>query len=185
MNQTPKTKLIIQLTFIFLAAALLILLDQWTKQLAETLLVPGQIKVLLNFGPLGDVCQLQLVRNSGAFLSLGAGLVGGMRPILMIVVPLVALAAILFVLLQPFWKPTAKPVPLSIKIALGLILAGGSNIIDRIFRGEVTDFLNFGISSLRTGIMNIADLYIAAAIVVLLIATLRSRKAPTKDPAQP
>jgi len=42
----------------------------------------------------------------------------------------------------------------------------------------VRDFLNFGFGSLRTGIMNLADLYILAALIVIVAAgAARSGKA--------
>jgi len=46
--------------------------------------------------------------------------------------------------------------------SLSLIFAGGfSNFIDRALNdGAVVDFLNMGIGGLRTGIFNIADVYI-------------------------
>lgn len=177
MSQLPLKTIILRLSLIFIGAALLIGLDQWTKYLAETLLTPGQIVPVLTLGGLGDVCYLVLVRNHGAFLSLGAGSSGIFHSISMIIIPVIALLAILFVLLQPLWNKRAKPVSLTIQITLGLVLAGGSNIIDRVIRGEVTDFLNFGILSLRTGVMNVADLYIMAALIVMVVHTIRKRPA--------
>ena len=181
MNHASPKHSILTLVLIFLGVGLLIGLDQWTKQLAETLLVPGQIVPVLTLGGLGDICYLLLTRNSGAFLSLGANLTGLPHTLAMVAVPVLALLAILFALLQELWNKKAKPLDLSIKIALGLILAGGSNILDRLVHGEVTDFLNFGIMNLRTGIMNIADLYIMAAMITLAVYVLRKRPmAPTK-----
>jgi len=52
-----------------------------------------------------------------------------------------------------------------------LIIAGGlGNIIDRIaYDRHVTDFMNMGISDLRTGIFNVADMYITAGVIGLFI----------------
>lgn len=178
MNQASKQPTILTLILLFCGVGLLIGLDQWTKHLAETMLIPGQIVPVLTLGGLGDVCYLLLTRNSGAFLSMGAGLNGGSRQLFMIIIPVLALLTILFVLLQELWNKKAKPGELSIKIALALILAGGSNILDRLLHGEVTDFLNFGILNIRTGIMNVADLYIMAALVILVVRILRKRPTP-------
>jgi signal peptidase II len=62
-----------------------------------------------------------------------------------------------------------------------LVAGGGiSNLIDRLFYdGRVTDFLNIGIGSFRTGIFNLADMAILAGALLLIL----SRYAP--PPAAP
>jgi signal peptidase II len=51
---------------------------------------------------------------------------------------------------------------------------GVGNIIDRILYGEVRDFLNIGIGSVRTGIFNAADIYLNVfALAVVLVYILR------------
>jgi lipoprotein signal peptidase len=63
-------------------SALLIGLDQWTKVLAERLLAGrGTIPVL------GDLFVLVFAQNSGAFLSLGAGVSEPGRVIGLIILP--------------------------------------------------------------------------------------------------
>ena len=58
------------------------------------------------------------------------------------------------------------------------ILAGGvGNLWDRVVdQGGVTDFLNVGIGGLRTGIFNVADMYITGAVVWLLVASFLPEK---------
>ena len=55
-------------------------------------------------------------------------------------------------------------------VALALVAGGGlSNLIDRlVYDGRVTDFLNVGIGSLRTGIFNLADMAILAGALLLI-----------------
>jgi len=55
-------------------------------------------------------------------------------------------------------------------VALALVAGGGlSNLIDRlVYDGRVTDFLNVGIGSLRTGIFNLADTAILAGALLLI-----------------
>jgi signal peptidase II len=57
-------------------------------------------------------------------------------------------------------------------VGLALLAASGiGNLIDRLlFDGRVTDFLNIGIGSLRTGIFNVADVVGMIGFVVLLFA---------------
>jgi len=60
-------------------------------------------------------------------------------------------------------------------IALAAIFSGGlGNLIDRIFFDRhVTDFMNVGIGSLRTGIFNVADMCVTGGVIVLFF-TLRA-----------
>jgi signal peptidase II len=65
-------------------------------------------------------------------------------------------------------------------IALGLVAGGGiSNLIDRLFYdGRVTDFLNVGIGSFRTGIFNLADMAILAGGLLLILTRYAPPRAP-------
>ena len=58
-----------------------------------------------------------------------------------------------------------------------LVIAGGSsNLIDRIARGSVVDFMNVGIGSLRSGIFNFADVALMFGLVLIVIGS-RNKKA--------
>ena len=62
---------------------------------------------------------------------------------------------------------------------ISTIIGGGiSNIFDRIlFSGFVTDFMNFGIGSLRTGILNFADMSITfGAILLIFVQYIKETK---------
>jgi signal peptidase II len=64
-------------------------------------------------------------------------------------------------------------------VCISTIIGGGiSNIFDRIlFGGYVTDFMNFGIGSLRTGILNFADMSITfGAIVLIIVQYVKEKK---------
>lgn len=60
-------------------------------------------------------------------------------------------------------------------VAWSLVLSGGlGNLVDRIINdGRVIDFMNIGIGSLRTGIFNVADVYITVGVVVLVFQSLQ------------
>jgi signal peptidase II len=72
--------------------------------------------------------------------------------------------------------------------AIALFFAGGvSNIVDRwVYGGYVVDFINLGIGPVRTGIFNVADMFIMSGAVILITSefprkwflTMRSR--PTR-----
>ncbi len=116
----------------------------------------------------GDLFRLQYAENTGAFLSLGAGLPSGAREAVMIGLNALILLGLLVYFLRAehiAWLPLT---------ALTLIASGGiGNLIDRLFRdGRVVDFMNMGLSfgqySLRTGIFNIADIAIMAGLFMIV-----------------
>jgi signal peptidase II len=134
--------------------------DQVSKSAARALLSSGIAESFL-----GDALRLQLVQNPGSFLSLGASLPDNLRFALftgaVAVLLLCLVAASLFATRLGFWR----------FIALALVAGGGiSNLIDRLlYGGRVTDFLNVGIGSLRTGIFNVADMAILAGALLLIL----------------
>ena len=68
-----------------------------------------------------------------------------------------------------------QPMFLDTVVAWSLVLSGGlGNLVDRIINdGRVIDFMNIGIGSLRTGIFNVADVYITVGVVVLVFQALQ------------
>ena len=131
--------------------------DQVTKSVAKTYLSETRAIVLL-----GDTVRLQLAKNYGAFLSLGAGVGETSRGMLISIVVGVVLAALLAYLF------VSKPHNPIVGASVALIVGGGvSNLIDRVrYGGYVVDFLNVGIGPLRTGIFNVADMAIMAGVVL-------------------
>lgn len=66
--------------------------------------------------------------------------------------------------------------PLS-RPAIGMILGGAvGNILDRIWNGAVTDFLDFHWETLHFAAFNVADMAISGGVMLLLIDTLRHYK---------
>jgi signal peptidase II len=62
-------------------------------------------------------------------------------------------------------------------ISLGLIIAGAfSNVIDRILHGQVADFFLFHVGSFEWYVFNLADAWIVAGVVGLLIAWATERR---------
>jgi signal peptidase II len=130
-----------------------------------------------------DSLRLQLTENAGSFLSLGAALPEPLRfglftaAVAIIVMGLVCAA--LF----------ARRLSTSRFVALALLAGGGiSNLIDRLlYDGRVTDFLNVGIGSLRTGIFNLADMAVLAGalLLVLRVGGASSTSAPTPPTVPP
>lgn len=140
--------------------AAVVVLDQVTKRIAiNTLGETGAVHVYL-----WDFFRLQYAENTGAFLSLGAGLGDGVRFWVLTGLNVVIMSVLALVLLLK--RQLSTPV----LISLTLIFSGGlGNLIDRIGRdGRVVDFMNMGIGGLRTGIFNVADLAIVGGLLLLI-----------------
>jgi signal peptidase II len=118
-----------------------------------------------------DSLRFQLTENPGSFLSLGASLPEQMRFTLFTAAVAVILVGLVCGALFARRLSTAR------FVALALLAGGGiSNLIDRLINdGRVTDFLNVGIGTLRSGIFNLADMAILAGALLLV---LRTRSAP-------
>ena len=161
-----------RVALVLLVIALSVGCDQATKQIAV-----DKLDVVRPITLLGDVVRLQYVANPGAFLSMGADWPPAVRAWLLTgVVGGFSLAALLYSLIgrRLVW----------LEIAGLAFLAGGGlgNVLDRAFRdGIVVDFMNVGIGRLRTGIFNVADLFIEAGVVLLLIGWWRSSRLATVD----
>lgn len=142
--------------------------DQASKSVATSHLSEGQ-----TVSHLVGTVRLQVAKNYGAFLGLGTSL--GKRTQLVSIGTAIGLVALLIYCLA--FAP-ANPVTLS---ALALILGGGiSNLIDRLlYGGYVIDFLNVGIGPLRTGIFNLADVFIMLGFVLLLFRDRLYKALPT------
>jgi signal peptidase II len=133
-------------------------LDQASKALARGLLEGrGRLSYL------GDVFRLELARNAGAFLSLGADLPPTMRGAILTWGVLVLALGAGWVALRHRGTPV-------VSVGAALVAGGGvGNLWDRlVYGGLVTDFMNLGLGALRTGIFNVADLAIVAGVVLLV-----------------
>jgi signal peptidase II len=140
-----------------------IFIDQITKGIALQNLVLNE-----SWSYLGDSFRFQLAYNDGALLNLGSTL----PPIFRFFVFNIAVAAMLVVILA--YAIHAKHISWLTVLAMACYAAGGtSNLIDRIVTGGyVIDFMNLGIGSLRTGVFNVADMYITTGAILFLLQLL-------------
>ena len=135
--------------------------DQISKHVVRSQLMLGE-----SHSYLGDTLRLTYTHNMGAFLGLGDSLPESARiaffqgGVGLIVLGLLWAAA--FAREMSRWQI----------IALALLAAGGlGNLIDRVlYDGRVTDFLNLGVGSLRTGIFNIADAVEVIGVVLFALS---------------
>ncbi|TXD33747.1 signal peptidase II [Lujinxingia vulgaris] len=135
--------------------------DQATKIVArEQLEGAGRLSYL------GDTFRLVLIENHGAFLGMGSEMPAALRTAIFVGVVSIALIAFLV------WIMRTPSLSKFSVVAAGLVIGGGiGNVIDRVlFDGGVTDFLNLGIGTLRTGIFNVADVWIMVGAAMMLIS---------------
>lgn len=147
--------------------------DQVSKSAARSLLHSGVTESLF-----ADSLRLQLMENPGSFLSMGASLPEHLRFTLFTAA--VAVLLIGLVCMSLF----ARRLSTTRFVALALVAGGGlSNLIDRlVYDGRVTDFLNVGIGSLRTGIFNLADMAILAGALLLVVKGGNASSSSTPTP---
>ncbi|HTB90874.1 MAG TPA: signal peptidase II [Steroidobacteraceae bacterium] len=147
--------------------------DQVSKSAARTMLHSGVTESLFS-----DSLRLQLTENPGSFLSLGASLPEHLRFTLFTAAVAVILVGLVCAALFARRLSTAG------FVALALVAGGGvSNLIDRLlYDGRVTDFLNVGIGSLRTGIFNLADMAILAGALILVLRMRAGTSTPVPAP---
>lgn len=140
--------------------------DQTTKRIAEQTLDTTSYSFFF------DTVRLQFIKNSGAFLGFGADFSPALKLILFLILPIVLLfSAFAFVVFTTRLQTLER-------ILVSLMISGGvGNLIDRLFLGGlVTDFINVGIGSLRTGIFNIADVIIMTGACGLIVLELFKNK---------
>ena len=156
-------KLKIRAVFIFLILIVSIAFDQITKMIAQNYLTDsGTISFFHN------IFLLKYVENTGGFLGLGAAVPESMR--FWVFSVFVAVFLIVMLIFLVFSKGfTTRQI-----FTLSAILGGGiGNLIDRLLNdGRVVDFMNVGIGPVRTGIFNVADLFITFGAILLFILLL-------------
>lgn len=147
--------------------------DQATKFVARQTLATAPVQEYA-----GGLFRLVYAENPGAFLSLGAGLSPTVRFWLFTVI-----AASLLVGVGVFALQFSQRTPLSLIVALALVMGGGlGNLIDRlVHEGRVVDFMQIGVPRLHTGIFNVADMAIMAGVAITLLTSLSS---PQSDGSQ-
>jgi signal peptidase II len=139
--------------------------DQITKGLARKHLSYHKEVEVVN-----QYLTLTKIENDGAFLSVGSTLPKPVKLLLLVILPIGALA---FGLL---WVLTNRELSNTIVVAVCFIVGGGvGNLYDRIAYGSVTDFLYMDLVIFQTGIFNMADVSIMTGIGLLMFEVMFRR----------
>jgi signal peptidase II len=142
--------------FILPALAVLIL-DQVSKQIFWQL---GK-----NFDVLDGALRITLVKNSGAAF----GMLQGGR-VFLVISSVIASLAIIFLAER---LPKEESVR---RVFLGVILGGAlGNLVDRIYPGQVIDFIDMGLGTARWPVYNFADAAVTIGGILLILSFSRTR----------
>ena len=149
------------MTLIIILSIILLVIDQISKILVVKLIdINHPIEVIKNF------FYLTYTHNTGAAFSILTG-----QRIFLILIAIV----ILIILINYIRKNQVKE-KLDI-ISFSLIIGGSlGNLIDRIVRGYVVDFLDFKIFGYNFPVFNLADTFIVVGVFLLLIVTFRKER---------
>ena len=158
MNKEKKSSRVVMLIIDALIAAVLLVLDQFTKHLAVVHLKNQPAYVIID-----GVLELQYLENRGsAFIILQ-----NKSSYITLFVGIVFLAVLLFFL---FKLPEQKKFRI-VHVLLAVIVAGGiGNMIDRFRLDYVVDFISFVL--INYPIFNVADIYVVVATIGLFILFL-------------
>lgn len=145
--------------------------DRITKLLAGSYL---QGKEAISF--FNHSIVLEYAENNGAFLSIGSTWPDALKYLALLVIPILAC---LYGLYYCAFKLTDKVLVI---LFVSIIGGGLGNLIDRLLNDfKVVDFLNFGIGSFRTGILNVADMSVTFGIIAYLIYKAMKSKPELDD----
>lgn len=151
---------------------LAVALDQVTKQIADSALATrGIVTVIEGF------FMLDYSRNPGAFFSLGADMEPTIRRVFFVGATLAATALIVHLYRR------AHDVQRTLRWALLLLLAGAlGNLVDRVLYGEVIDFIRLHYRDVfYWATFNVADVYICAGLVLLVIDAIRPARTKERE----
>jgi signal peptidase II len=153
---------------LWIVAAVVFLVDRWTKSLISAHFVPGQSAIVVP-----HLLWWTYVQNThGAFGMFGS------QPVL-----LIGLALVVLVLFAYAFRDAVRS-SLLVRIAFGGIVGGAAgNIVDRLQHQYVVDFIDF--KNIWPNVFNAADSCITIGVIVLILASLRAERKPAATPAEP
>lgn len=149
------------MTIIIILSIIFLIIDQITKILVVNSLVPGE-----NIEIIKNIFSIIYTNNTGAAFSILLG-----KRIFLIVVAILIIGILLY-----YIKKNKVDGKLNI-IAFSLIIGGSlGNLIDRIVRGCVVDFIFIKLGSYNFPIFNVADTLIVVGVFLLLIENTGGNK---------
>jgi signal peptidase II len=143
-----------------LITLMVIIIDQLSKYLVLQHLQPYQPVALL------PILNMTLAFNTGAAFSFLTNQSGWQRWFFTGIASIVSIYMVI-------WMLRSKPTQKSLLISLALIIGGAiSNVIDRIYHGVVTDFIDFHLGTWHFATFNLADSSITIGAIGLALYLL-------------
>ncbi len=138
---------------ILILSLIFLIVDQISKILVVKFLDLNSVTVIKNF------FYLTYTNNAGAAFSILTD-----KRIFLVLVGIIIIILLIYYLKKHQIKNTIN------KIAFALVIGGSlGNLIDRIIRGSVVDFIDIKIFSYNFPIFNLADTFITIGVLLLLI----------------
>ena len=146
----------------FFLSFFVVLIDQVSK-----IIVHSKMNLYDSFNVIPYILDFTYIRNEG--IAFGINFPGG--KIFFIVFPILITIYLISLLKNDDFKDRAS------QIALFLIIGGAiGNILDRIFRGYVVDFIDFHINGAHWYVFNIADSAVTIGLLFLLYSSIIIKK---------
>ena len=151
-------------------AALIVALDQWTKWLVRVNIPDGGVWLPESLAWLSPYARIVHWHNTGAAFGMFQN-----ASMVFTVLAFIVIAAILY------YYPHVENSDWSLRLAMSMQLGGAiGNLIDRLTRGRVTDFISIG----TFPVFNVADASISVGAVVLLLGVWFTEKAERQEKAK-
>lgn len=153
------------MTIIIILSIIFLIIDQITKILVVNSLVPGE-----NIEIIKNIFSIIYTNNTGAAFSILLG-----KRIFLIVVAVLIIGVLLYYIKR---NKIEKKIDI---IALSFVIGGSlGNLIDRIVRGYVIDFISIKIGNYNFPIFNVADILIVIGVFLLLLSSRRRQSDDNK-----
>ena len=153
------------MTIIIILSIIFLIIDQITKILVVNSLVPGE-----NIEIIKNIFNIIYTNNTGAAFSILLG-----KRIFLIVVAVLIIGVLLYYIKR---NKIEKKIDI---IALSFVIGGSlGNLIDRIVRGYVTDFISIKLGNYNFPIFNVADILIVIGVFLLLLSSRRRQSDDNK-----
>lgn len=145
---------------IIILTILLIMFDQLTKLFITNYFEVGDSLTIIN-----NFLKFLYIKNTGAAFGVFMN-----NTLILIIITIILLIYLTLELKKNINNN-------KITISLSLIISGAfGNLIDRIFRGYVVDFISFTLFNREMAVFNIADIFITLGVVILLIEIFKEGK---------
>jgi signal peptidase II len=142
-------------SILFLAAGIIVALDQYSKWAVRTKLALGEMWLPSSLEWLMPYARIVHWYNKGAAFGMFQGL--------NIVFAILAVIVIGFII---YYYPRVDAIDWWLKLAMCFQLSGAAgNLLDRLFFGQVTDFISVG----TFPVWNVADTSITIGVAILLV----------------